>query len=37
MLIKAKQNASKVAGNSFNILNVMNDLGQVFEPFEGGE
>jgi len=37
MLIKAKQNASKVVGSSFNILNIMNDLGQVFEPYEGGE
>jgi len=34
MLIQAKRNASKVAATSFNILNVMQDLGQVFEPFK---
>ena len=34
---EAKKAASKVAGTKFNVLNVMKDLGQVFEPFEREE
>ena len=34
MLIQAKRNASKLVARQFNILNVMQDLGQVFEPFK---
>jgi hypothetical protein len=37
IMMKAKQGASKVVGTQFNILNVMKDLGQVFEPFEREE
>ena len=32
--MKAKQNASKKASMKFNILNVMKDLGQVFQSFD---
>ena len=34
MYMKTKQNASKKASMKFNILNVMKDLGQVFQSFD---
>ena len=32
--MKTKQNASKKASMKFDILNVMQDLGQLFQPFD---
>tara|TARA_R100001460_G_scaffold12021_1_gene27828 strand:+ start:3428 stop:4006 length:579 start_codon:yes stop_codon:yes gene_type:complete len=34
MYMKAKKEASMKVATEFNILNVMQDLGQVFEPFK---
>ena len=34
IMMKAKQDASKIVGTRFGILNVMRDLGQVFEKFD---
>ena len=37
IMMKAKQDASKIVGTRFGILNVMRDLGQVFEKFDKEE
>ena len=33
-LLLAKRNASKIVARQFDIMNVMQNLGQVFEPFK---